>query len=65
MLGLRTRLLLALVAGTAGLVVVPIHGRFIGLVVAVGLVLVGRIILTASGLFEDGSKDDIDDDQYG
>lgn len=53
MLSLRTRLLLALVAGTVGLVAVPIHGRFIGLMVAVGLVLVGRIILSACRMMDE------------
>lgn len=53
MLSLRTRLLLAFVAGTAGLVIVPVHGRFIGLTVAVGLVLVGRIILHACRMMDE------------
>lgn len=58
MLSLRARLLLAFVAGTAGLVIVPIHGRFTGLMVAVGLVLVGRIILCACRMMdEQGAKD--------
>lgn len=58
MLGLRTRLLLALVAGTVGLAAVPSHGRFIGLMVAVGLVLVGRIILTACRMMDEQGTDD-------
>lgn len=53
MLSLRARLSLALVAGTVGLVAVPIHGRFIGLMVAVGLVLVGRIILAACRMMDE------------
>lgn len=56
MLSLRARLLLAFVAGTAGLVIVPVHGRFIGLLVAVGLVLVGRIILYACRMDEQGAR---------
>jgi len=57
--GLRTRLLLTFVAGTAGLVVVPVHGRLIGLAVAVGLVLVGRIILTVCRMMDEKeTKDD-------
>ena len=58
MLSLQARMLLAFVAGTAGLVIVPIHGRFIGLMVAIGLVLVGRIILFACRMMdEQGTKD--------